>query len=67
MRLCGLASSSGSLFSHPMPVGVGYWFHRFFSFTPFATRHTGVRALLGQTLEITEDHGVSGWFWIAGD
>ena len=38
----------GLLFSHPMPVGIGYWFNDFFSTVLFATRHTGVCVLLRQ-------------------
>jgi len=56
----GLAFNSRLCFSHPMPVGIGYWFYGFFH-NLCHLAYGSLRIVGAETLEITEDHGISGW------
>ena len=57
----GLAPSGGLLFLQPMPTGIEYWFYGFFH-TPCYQAYGSLRTIGADILEITEDHGISGWF-----
>jgi len=53
------------LFSHPMPVGIGYWFHGFFH-TLCHYAYGSLRIVEAQVLWITKGHGIVLECWRSG-
>jgi len=47
--------------SHPMPVGIEYWFHDFFHIICHYV-YGSLSIVDAESSEIKEDYGISGWF-----
>jgi len=63
MRLCGFRwAVVFTTYASRDKVLVSWFFH-----TLCHQEYRSLRILRAETLEITEDHGMLGWFWIAGD
>ena len=54
------------LFSHSMTTGIGYWIYGFFDILCHQA-YGSLHIIEAEVLWITKDHGISGWFKIAGD
>ena len=62
-RICGYAGMR--VYAAGRKTGIGHWFYG--SFIPYATRHTGVCALLGRRFQRSRRIRISEWVQIAGD